>query len=117
VNTDRPNIIWTSVALLLAAFFAVLVVYAVMRDPNAPQSSLAPGPGAVPLPDAPVSTTTTGERVPPPGDRATGTVAGEDVKTAPPPVRPARPLVILVPSGPDTGIDASEYVTRKVRWD
>ena len=92
MNTDRPNTLWASVALLLAAFFAVLVVYAVTRDPNAPQVSLAPGPGAVPLPDAPVSTTTTGERVPSPGDRATGTVAGEDVKTAPPPVRPARPL-------------------------
>jgi hypothetical protein len=92
MNADRPNSLYPTVALLCAAFLTVLVLYAVLRDPNAPQVSLAPGPGAVPLPDAPVSTTTAGERVPRPGDRATGTVAGEGVKTAPPPLRPARPL-------------------------
>jgi len=49
-------------------------------------------PGAAPLPDSP-ALTTTGERVPLPGDRATGTVIGPDVKTAPPPLRPARPII------------------------
>jgi hypothetical protein len=92
VQTERPvNPFWARVVLLLAAFIVGLVLYAVLRDPNAPQTALAPGPGAVPLPDSPTSTTTS-QRVPLPGDRASGTIAGPDVKTAPPPLKPARPL-------------------------
>jgi hypothetical protein len=61
----------------------------------APRAARAPAPGAVPLPDGP--STTTGQRAPLPGDRATGTVIGPDVKTAPPPLTPARPIT------PDAG--------------
>jgi hypothetical protein len=89
---ERPvKPFWAGVVLLLAAFIVGLVLYAVLHDPNAPQTVLAPAPGGVPLPDSPTSTTT-GQRVPLPGDRASGTIAGPDVKTAPPPLKPARPL-------------------------
>jgi hypothetical protein len=37
--------------------------------------------------------TTTGQGVPLPGDRATGTVADPDIKVAPPPLKPARPVI------------------------
>src|SRR4051794_32813668 len=93
VEADRPvNPFWARIVLLIAACIVGLVFYAVVRDPSAPRTALAPGPGAVPLPENPTSTTTTGQRVPLPGDHASGTVAGPDVKTVPPPLKPARPL-------------------------
>jgi hypothetical protein len=93
VEAGRPvNPFWARIVLLIAACIVGLVFYAVVRDPSAQRTALAPGPGAVPLPESTTSTTTTGQRVPLPGDRASGTVAGPDVKTAPPPLKPAWPL-------------------------
>ncbi len=47
-----------------------------------------------------------GQRVPLPGDRASGVVVGPDVKTAPPSLRPARPLEVAMPRRRKTRRDA-----------
>jgi hypothetical protein len=90
-RTGRAGPVGIGLFLLMVACVIGVVLYAVFHDPNAQRTSLAPGPGAAPLPDSP-ALTPTDQHVPPPGDRATGTVIGPDVKTAPPPLRPARPV-------------------------
>jgi hypothetical protein len=77
--------------ILMVGCIVGMVFYAVLHNPNAQRTSLAPGPGAALLPDSP-ALRPNDNKVPPPGDRATGTVIGPDVKTAPPPLWPARPV-------------------------
>ena len=84
--------VWRVLFTLMVGCIVGMVFYALLHDPNAQNTARTPGPGAVPLPDGP-ALTTTGERVPLPGDRATGTVIGPDVKSAPPPLKPARPII------------------------
>ena len=91
--------------VLMVGCIVALVFYALLHDPTAQRASLAPAPGAAALlPDSPASTTT-GQGVPLPGDRATGTVAGPDVKTAPPPMMPARPVIQHSGAAPSTPIN------------
>jgi hypothetical protein len=91
VRTGGVGPVGVGLFLLMVACVIGVVLYAVFHDPNAQRTSLAPGPGAAPLPDS-SALTPTDQHVPPAGDRATGTVIGPDVKTAPPPLRPARPV-------------------------
>jgi hypothetical protein len=72
------NPLWARVVFVIWALVLVLVFYAILRDPNAPRNALAPAPGAVPLPDAPTSTNTTGQRVPLPGGTARAGPGRED---------------------------------------
>ncbi len=88
----RSGSLWGGLFVLMVGCIVALVFYALLHDPTAQRASLAPAPGAALLPDSPASTTT-GQGVPLPGDRATGTVAGPDVKTAPPPMMPAGPVI------------------------
>jgi hypothetical protein len=92
IRTGRVGPVGTGLFLLIVGCIISMVLYAVFHDPNAQRTSHAPGPGAALLPDSPALTPTS-PRVPPPGDRATGTVIGPDVKTAPPPLWPARPVI------------------------
>jgi hypothetical protein len=89
---ERVSPVRRGLFVLMVACIVGMVFYALFHDPSAQRTARAPGPGAVPLPDNP-ALTTNGERVPLPGDRATGTVIGPDVKTAPPPLRPDRPII------------------------
>jgi len=84
MHSERVSPVWRGLLALMVGCVIGMVFYALLHDPNAQHTARAPGPGAAPLPDSP-ALTTTGERVPLPGDRATGTVIGPDVKTAPPP--------------------------------
>jgi hypothetical protein len=78
--------------LVVAGFLTFLTLYAVTRPPEQPQLARAPAPGATPVPESP-ALTTTGQGVPQPGDRATGTVASPaPVPPPPPPLRPGRPV-------------------------
>jgi hypothetical protein len=92
MRTGRVGLLGTGLFALIVVCIIGMVLYAVFHDPNAQRTSHAPGPGAAPLPDSPALTPTS-PSVPPPGDRATGTVIGPDVKTAPAPLRPARPVI------------------------
>jgi hypothetical protein len=89
---ERVSPVWRGLFALIIGGVVGMVFYALVHDPNAQRAARAPSPGAVPLPDSP-ALTTTDERVPLPGDRATGTVIGPDVKAAPPPLRPVRPII------------------------
>jgi hypothetical protein len=91
IRTGRVGPVGKRLLLLMVGCIVGMVLYAVFHDPNVQHVSHVPGPGAAPLPDSPALTPTS-PRVPPPGDRATGTVIGPDVKTAPPPLWPARPV-------------------------
>jgi hypothetical protein len=92
MQRGRVGPLGTGLFMLVVACIVGAVFYALVHDQNARQTSLAPGPRAAPLPDSP-ALTTTGQGVPLPGDRATGTVAGPDVKAAPPLLKPARPVI------------------------
>jgi hypothetical protein len=92
MHRGRVGRLGMSLFMLVVGCIFGMVFYALLHDPNARQTSLAPGPRAVPLPDSP-PLTTTGQGVPLPGDRATGTVADPDIKVAPPPLKPARPVI------------------------
>jgi hypothetical protein len=87
---ERVSVLWGYAVVVLCAGLVALVLYAVNRY-GQPQVATVPPP-PIPIPDSPTSTTTPGT-VPAPGDRATGTVGGPAAKTAPPPIRPARPVV------------------------
>src|SRR3979409_1645376 len=92
MHSERVSPVWRGLLSLMVGCVIGMVFYALLHDPNAQYTARAPRPGAPPVPDSP-DLTTTGERVPLPGARATGTVIGPDVKTAPPPLRPARPII------------------------
>ena len=85
MHSERVSPVWRGLLALMVGCVIGMVFYALLHDPNAQHTARAPGPSP--------ALTTTGERVPLPGDRATGTVIGPDVKTAPPPLRPARPII------------------------
>jgi hypothetical protein len=90
---ERVSSVSIVLVSLLVATLVGLVFYTLVRDPYAPPRARAPGPGAVPLPDSPATSTTTGQGVPPPGDRASGTIPRSGPAVAPPPLRPARPII------------------------
>jgi hypothetical protein len=69
-RSERVSPVWRGLFALLIGGVVGMVFYALVHDPNAQRTTRAPGPGAVPLPDSP-ALTTTHERVPLPGDRAT----------------------------------------------